>query len=71
MKREFGDLVVGPAEPVVNRIRNQYLMELLLKLPRDGTKIQLAKLMIRQQSAILLNNKKFRSVVILADVDPV
>ncbi len=71
MKKEFGDLVVGPAEPVVNRIRNQYLMELLLKLPRDGSKIQLAKRMIHQQSSILLHNRKFSSVIIQADVDPV
>jgi primosomal protein N' (replication factor Y) (superfamily II helicase) len=70
-RREFGENVVGPAEPVVNRIRNQYLMELLLKLPRDASKLLLAKTMIRQQSAILGTNKKFRSVVVLADVDPV
>jgi primosomal protein N' (replication factor Y) len=71
MKKDFGKWLVGPAEPVINRIRNQYLMELLLKLPRDGNTISFAKLVIQQQAAILHNNKKFRSVGIVADVDAV
>jgi len=71
MKKDFGKWLVGPAEPIINRIRNQYLMELLLKLPRDGNIITLAKQVIQQQSAILHNNKKFRSVTIIADVDAV
>jgi primosomal protein N' (replication factor Y) len=71
MKNDFGKYLVGPAEPVISRIRNQYLMELLLKLPRDGNTIALAKHVIQQQAAILHNNKKFRSVGIVADVDAV
>jgi primosomal protein N' (replication factor Y) len=69
MKKEFGKFLVGPAEPVVNRIRNQYLMELLLKLPKDSHVINACKKMIQEQTAILHNDKKFRSVVIIADVD--
>ncbi len=71
MKKDFANYLVGPAEPVVSRVRNQYLMELLLKLPKDGNTIALAKQIIQQQAAILHNNKKFRSVVIIADVDAV
>jgi len=71
MKKDFDKYLVGPAEPVINRIRNQYLMELLLKLPRDGNTISFAKLVIQQQAAILHNNKKFRSVGIVADVDAI
>lgn len=71
MKNDFGKWLVGPAEPVISRIRNQYLMELLLKLPRDGNTISLAKHVIQQQAAMLHNNKKFRSVGIIADVDAV
>jgi primosomal protein N' (replication factor Y) len=71
MKKDLGKYLVGPAEPVVSRIRNQYLMELLLKLPKDTQTIQLAKQIIQQQTAILHNDKKFRSVVIIPDVDAV
>jgi len=71
MKKDLGKYLVGPAEPVINRIRNQYLMELLLKLPRDANTIALAKHVIQQQTAMLHNNKKFRSVSVVADVDAV
>jgi primosomal protein N' (replication factor Y) len=71
LAQEFGQYIVGPAEPVVNRVRNQFLMELLLKLPKDASLITSAKSAIQEQSAILHNEKKFRSVVIIPDVDPV
>jgi len=69
LKKEFGAWLIGPAEPVVARIRNQYLMELMLKLPKDGHTINFAKHVIQQQMAIVQNNQKWRSVVILPDVD--
>ncbi len=71
LHKDFGKFIIGPAEPAVSRVRNQYLMEVLLKLPKDGHTISFAKQAIQQQTAILQNNKKFRSVVIIADVDAV
>lgn len=70
-KGALGQYLVGPAEPVVNRVRNQFLMELMLKLPRDANTIQLAKTMIHQQIVILQTNRKFSSVVIIPDVDAI
>jgi primosomal protein N' (replication factor Y) len=69
LKNRYGNYIVGPAEPVVGRIRNQYLMELLLKLPRDGRLISQCKKDLLEQTAILHQNKSFRSVTIVADVD--
>ena len=71
MKFFLEKFLVGPGEPVVNRVRNQYLMELLIKLPKDSSTMQLAKQVIQQQIIILNNNKKFRSVVIVVDVDSI
>ena len=71
MKIKYGQYIVGPAEPVIGRIRNQYLMELLLKLPRDGKTINQCKKDLLEQVAILHQNKNFRSVTIVADVDAV
>jgi primosomal protein N' (replication factor Y) len=70
LKKEFEGYVTGPAEPVVNRIRNQYIMELMLKLPKNGSTIAFAKQVIQQQRAILQNDKKFRSVTVVPDIDP-
>jgi primosomal protein N' (replication factor Y) len=69
LKKDFGSWLIGPAEPVIGRIRNQYLMELLLKLPKDGHTIAFAKQVIQQQTAMVQNARHWRSVVILPDVD--
>ena len=71
LKKDFERYITGPAEPVVGRIRNQYIMELMLKLPKNGNTIAYAKQVIQQQKAILQNDKKFRSVTIVPDIDPV
>jgi len=71
MHKTFGKWLTGPAEPMIPRIRNQYIMELMLKLPKDQNTLTLAKNMIQQQKAILANDRKFRSVTIVPDVDPV
>jgi primosomal protein N' (replication factor Y) len=71
LRNKYGNYIVGPAEPVINRIRNLYLMELLLKLPRDTKLIAQCKQDILQQIAVLRNEKSFKSVVIVPDVDVV
>ena len=70
LQSNFGKYMVGPAEPVVNRVRNQYLIELLFKLPKDSLLIAECKKQILHQIALLHQGKSFRSVVIIPDVDP-
>ncbi|MEP7371759.1 MAG: primosomal protein N' [Chitinophagaceae bacterium] len=69
LKNKYGNYLVGPAEPVVGRIRNQYLMELLLKLPKDKNLLIQCKKDLLEQVAVLHTEKRFRSVVIVPDVD--
>jgi primosomal protein N' (replication factor Y) len=71
LKRDFGNYLVGPAEPVVNRVRNQFLMELMIKLPREAQLMQRCKEQIQEQVAIMHQEKRFRNVVVITDVDPV
>ena len=71
LKGKYGQYIVGPAEPVIGRIRNQYLYELLLKLPRDGKTINQCKKDLLEQVAILHQQKSYRSVTVVADVDAV
>lgn len=71
LKNKYGQYIVGPAEPIIGRIRNQYLMELLIKLPRDGKTISQCKKDLLEQVAILHQDKSFRSVTVVADVDAV
>jgi primosomal protein N' (replication factor Y) len=69
MKPNYSQYLVGPAEPVVSRIRNQFLMELLFKLPKDTTMVKTCKQFILDKIAEMHSEKKFRSVVIIPDVD--
>ena len=71
LAEKYAAYLSGPAEPAVNRVRNQYLFELLLKLPKDTQFIIQCKQDILQQIAIIQSNKRYRSVTIIADVDAV
>jgi len=70
LKPNYGAYLNGPAQPVVDRIRNQYLWELMLKLPKDGNLINQCKKEIQQQSNIIHSNKTYSGVAIVPDVDP-
>ncbi len=67
----YANFITGPAEPLVNKIRNVFLWEILLKLPREAAVITNCKLQILQQIIIIQSNPTYRSVKITADVDPV
>ena len=69
LMRDLNNFVIGPAAPVVGRIRNQYLMELFIKLPLDMKKIERYKQVIRNHFNLLQTEQRFKSVVMIADVD--
>jgi len=69
LHRDLNNFVVGPAAPIVGRIRNQYLMELLIKLPLDIKKIGQYKKVIKNHFNLLLTEQRFKTVVMIADVD--
>lgn len=69
LKNRYKDYLSGPAEPLISRVRNQYLMELLIKLPRDQQLIRTCKHDLLEQIAILHNDKRFRTVVVVPNVD--
>ena len=69
LEKDFSQLV-GPAAPVVNRIRNMYLMEILIKLSKDAVRLQIQKKVLNNYIDLLKAEKKFRSVIVVADVDP-
>jgi primosomal protein N' (replication factor Y) len=69
LQKDLNNFVVGPAAPVVARVRNQYLMELLIKLPLDMKLIQQYKQLIKNHFNLILAERQFKSVVMIADVD--
>ena len=71
LRMDFHDTVTGPASPVIGRVRNQYLMELLLKLPKESGMSGKYKKVIQHHINLLLTEKVFKSITIIADVDPI
>ncbi|MEO5591569.1 MAG: primosomal protein N' [Chitinophagaceae bacterium] len=71
MKPYVENYMIGPAQPVVNKVRNLFLMELMLKLPKDSTTIQQVKQLIYTSTAMMHADKRFRSVQVVPDIDPV
>jgi primosomal protein N' (replication factor Y) len=67
----YGKYIVGPAEPVINRVRSLFLMELLLKLSRDSQFIAKCKEDVLKQIAVLHAQKKFTKVLVIPDMDVV
>ncbi|MFA0960669.1 primosomal protein N' [Roseivirga sp. BDSF3-8] len=63
--------VLGPVEPGIAKLRNQWLMEITIKLERDPGKGAAAKERLRQEVISLQQNKAYRSVQVVFDVDPV
>ncbi|WP_165806505.1 replication restart helicase PriA [Chitinophaga parva] len=65
----MGVHLVGPAAPLVGRVRNYYLQEMLLKLPREARVLADIKLRLKDLFVQLTVEKRFRSVFIVPDVD--
>lgn len=63
--------IMGPGEPMISKLRNQYLMSILIKIPRGSAELASIKKIIQEISAAVLKEKEFRNARIVADVDPV
>jgi primosomal protein N' (replication factor Y) len=70
LRPAYGKYLVGPAEPVINRIRNQYLMELIIKLPRESKLISACKDSLDMIHARMHQIPQLKNMQLVTDVDP-
>ncbi|MCX2741681.1 replication restart helicase PriA [Pontibacter anaerobius] len=63
--------VLGPEVPYIFKIRNLFLQEIHIKLPRDTTNLKSAKGQIAQAIFNLKLLSDFKGIRVVADVDPV
>jgi primosomal protein N' (replication factor Y) len=61
--------VLGPEEPLVERIRNQFLFDILIKIERDKVNVKAVKAYIQDRINDILIDKGLRQVSVVADVD--
>ncbi|OIN56336.1 replication restart helicase PriA [Arsenicibacter rosenii] len=61
--------VLGPEEPLVERIRNQFLFDIMIKIERGPVNMKAVKAFIQDRINDILTDKGLRQVSIVADVD--
>ncbi len=61
--------VLGPQPPLVERVRNQFLFDILIKLEREKINFKAAKSFIQEKVIDVLTDKTLKSIQIVIDVD--
>ncbi|TAE68311.1 MAG: primosomal protein N', partial [Bacteroidetes bacterium] len=62
--------ILGPEAPIISRIRNKYLFNILIKIERDNVDLKAVKQFIAEKIEDVITQKKYRQVQIIVDVDP-
>ena len=68
LRNRFGRRVLGPVSPLIDRVRNEWRVELMLKVEVEAS-FSRARGILREEIARLRENKVFRNVTIICDVD--
>ncbi len=61
--------VLGPEPPLIERVRNQYLFEILIKLEREKINFKAVKSFIQEKVTDILTDKTLKNVNVVVDVD--
>ncbi len=71
MKIKYGTKrVLGPETPMIEKIRNQYAREILIKLEKTASPSKF-KTLLREDLETWLSEKVYRKVQIIVDIDPI
>ncbi len=62
--------VLGPAQPVINRIRNKYIWELCIKISPKADQLNLAKRQLLHYLQLIQVHPRYKTVQIVLDIDP-
>lgn len=70
--RKFMDkkLVLGAHEPMISKIRNYFLREIIVKFPRDSKGLDGLKSKLMECSLKLKQEKEYKQIIVVFDVDP-
>ncbi|MBU2650779.1 MAG: primosomal protein N' [Bacteroidetes bacterium] len=70
LKKTLGNRILGPEYPLVARIKNQYIKDILVKSEKDAS-ISWVKSKILEGTQELQSEHKFKGIMIQMDIDPV
>ena len=68
LQQSFGDYVLGPSAPAVSRIRNQYIKNLIIKIPPKQSLVETKKHITKIRNTFEAV-KDFRPIRFITDVD--
>ncbi|MCQ2308599.1 MAG: primosomal protein N' [Bacteroidales bacterium] len=66
----FKQNLLGPEYPVVSRIKNQYIKQVLIKIDRSSNTLKVKEI-IKEQIDVFKHIPDFKSVTLSVDVDPI
>jgi len=69
LKARFGNLIYGPEYPMVSRIKNLFIKQILFKIPRNKQQAE-KKQQLKQRLDTFKMLSKYKSVRVQVDVDP-
>jgi len=69
-ERLGGRRILGPEAPLIDRLRNYYLMDIFIKIEKDIS-LKAVKFSVGQTIQTFLSDKDYKNSYIQADVDPV
>ncbi len=69
LRQTFAHRVLGPDKPAVARVRNQNIRRILLKI-ENSVALSSVRPHLRQAKATLLQDKRFATITLFFDVDP-
>ena len=69
LRQDLEPYIVGPVAPVIGRIKNQYLMEIMIKLPKEKLSGSKYRTIINMHINQMLDAKAYRSVRVVKNVD--
>ena len=71
LRKQLENGVLGPQTPLITKVKNQYLMDVWVKIKKDTeNRLLFTKQVITQEGKRVLLNKNFKQVKVVFDVDP-
>ena len=67
---EIQRTILGPAQPIVNRVRNKFIWELCVKISTQFNQLQIAKKQFSHYITLIQAHPRYKTVQIIIDIDP-
>jgi primosomal protein N' (replication factor Y) len=70
LRTKFGGRVLGPVTPLIDRIRNEYIVQIIIKI-ENGSSFARAKEIVSEQITALQKSPESKGITVICDIDPI